>query len=408
LVYVLAVQAIALATTATTSDLMPLTTSDWVRFGILAGCTVLHVEVTRSVERSRHIINGAGPSMNTDAVWCIAAVIALPLCLASAIVVLVFAWSWFRVWRGRRPLYRWVFSAATVLIATQAAAAILLLGPGPHPGVSIAVPGLLVAAVAATLRWGVNFALVSAAIILASPRMRAGQLFENIGERVLEIGAFGLGLIAAYLLVHAPILLVGILLSVLAMHRLVLLAQFRKDARTDSKTQLANAAWWNEIAQRALERAAATETVLAVLMLDVDHFKKINDTHGHVAGDQILKAIGEALAAEIRDTDTAGRWGGEEFVVLLPGVDLDELLLIADRIRLRIHSTAITVTGTGGPSTIQDVAVSVGGVCYPSPGITGLDELLLAADAALYQAKQNGRNQVRLHAQTPRPRSMPQ
>jgi diguanylate cyclase (GGDEF)-like protein len=403
--YVLAVDILAVAATAAATVVMPVTHADWVRFGVLAACTVLHVEVTRSVERSRHIVNGAGPSMNTDAVWCIAAVIALPIVLASAIVVLVFVWSWLRVWRGRRPLYRWVFSGATVLIATDLAAAILALGPGPHPGVSLAPAGLAITATAAVLRWLINFVLVAAAIVLASPRMRAGQLLDNIGERVLEIGAFGLGLIAAYLVVHAPVLLLGILLAVLAMHRVVLINEFRKDARTDSKTQLANAAWWNEIARRALECAIAGDTSMGVLMLDIDHFKKINDVHGHIAGDQVLRAVGNVLVAEIRDTDTAGRWGGEEFAIVLPDVDHQELAAIAERIRLRILSTVITVEGTDGPEAIHDVAVSIGGASYPLSGTTTLDELLLAADAALYQAKQNGRNRVCLDHGRPAPPS---
>lgn len=390
--YVLAVEAIAAATTAATWFLMPVTRSDWIRFAILAACTILHVEVTRGVERSRHIVNGAGPSMNTDAVWCIAAVMALPVALASAIVVLVFTWSWIRVWRGRRPLYRWVFSGATVLIATHVAVVVLLVGPGPHPGVSVSIIAVTVAAAAAAVRWLVNFSLVAGAIVLASPKMRSSQLFENITERVLEIGAFGLGLIAAYLLVNAPILLVGVLLGVVAMHRVVLLSQFRKDAHTDSKTGLANAGWWTEIARRALERATASETSLAVLIIDIDHFKAVNDLHGHLAGDQVLKAVGEALSGSVRDTDTACRWGGEEFAVLLPEVNRVDLATIAERIRLRIRSLVITIMGSAGPTAVRGVAVSIGGALYPSPGIAGLDELMLAADTALYRAKQNGRD----------------
>jgi diguanylate cyclase (GGDEF)-like protein len=398
--YVLVIEAITLLTTAVTVFLLPVTRSDWIRFAILAGCAVVHVEVTRSVERTRHIVNGAGPSMNTDAVWCLAAVLALPVGLASGIVVVVFAWSWLRVWRGRRPLYRWVFSAATVLIGTQAAAVVLLLVPGPHPEVSTSLIGLAVATAAAALRWLLNFGLVSGAIMLASPNIRAAQLVENIGERILEVGAFGLGLVAAYLLVQQPILLGGIVLGVLVMHRIVLLGELRKDAHTDAKTELSNAAWWNEIARRAVERASASGAGLAVLMLDLDHFKAVNDLYGHVAGDQALKCVGEALRAEIRDVDTACRWGGEEFAVLLPGADAAHVQAIAERIRLRVHGLTVDIDSTHGPDTLHDLAVSIGGACYPGPNTNTVDKLLLAADTALYQAKSNGRNQVRISPMT--------
>lgn len=136
---------------------------------------------------------------------------------------------------------------------------------------------------------------------------------------------------------------------------------------------------------------------MSVLMLDLDHFKIINDTYGHLVGDQVLRAIAQELAAETRDYDTAGRFGGEEFIVLLPEVDAEKVGAVSERIRRRIHALVIPATTEGGePVTITNQTVSIGAAIYPNAGIGTLHELLQAADAALYKAKDNGRDQVHL------------
>ena len=144
-------------------------------------------------------------------------------------------------------------------------------------------------------------------------------------------------------------------------------------------------------------RAAATGGRLGVLMLDLDHFKRVNDTYGHMAGDSVLRAVAEAVTSEIRADDTAGRWGGEEFAVLLPGVDPADMVVIAERIRRRVH--ALIVQPDRG-TTIADLTISIGAAHAPDPRITGVDDLVRAADAALYAAKTNGRNQVRCNPAT--------
>jgi len=390
--YVLTVELIAAAILAATAIDVPITRVEWIRFAILAGCVIVHVELTRGVERVRSVTSGLGPFMNTDAAWCIAAVIALPAVLASGIVVVIFTWSWVRVWHGQRPLFRWVFSGTSVMIGTQAAAAILALQPHTFPGVPTTFAALGLSVVAAALRWLVNFSLVSGAILLSSPNMRAIELFDGISERILEVGAFGLGLVAAALLTYNPLLVVGVVVGVAAMHRGLLVAQFRKAARTDSKTGLDTAGWWHQVAEHAFERARVTGTSVGALMVDLDHFKRINDTYGHLAGDAVLQAVAKAINSEIRDADTAGRWGGEEFVVLVPNVDTIEVRAVAERIRRRIQSLVVTMPAQ--ELIIQDFSASIGCALYPSNGITTIDDLVLAADTALYAAKNNGRNQV--------------
>lgn len=404
LTYVLAVDLLAAGAIAALARVLPITRGEGIEFAILAVCGLAHIELSRSIERARKVASGVGPFVDSLTLWDFAGIIVLPPLLASALIVLTHTTAWLRVWRGRRPLYRWVFSDATVLLATQAAALVLLAGPGPHPGVpGGGLVGLAVVLAAAALRWFVNYALVVGAILASSPGMRAGQVLGEFGEQLLEAGALGLGLAAAGLLRTYPLLLIGVVIGLIALHRGVLLAQFRKSSRTDDKTGLHLASWWHQIAEDALERARAAGHRLAVLVLDLDHFKRINDTRGHLAGDDVLHAVATAVVGEVRRDDTAGRWGGEEFVVLLPGVDSAELAMIAERIRRRIGSLVVTIPDDHGAGTVADLTISIGGALYPSPGLTTLDDLLLAADSALYTAKQAGRNRVHLINQVGQP-----
>jgi diguanylate cyclase (GGDEF)-like protein len=131
---------------------------------------------------------------------------------------------------------------------------------------------------------------------------------------------------------------------------------------------------------------------LTVAMVDIDHFKKVNDTWGHLAGDQVLAAIARVLAGQLRSYDVAGRFGGEEFAVLLPGATGATARLVAERLR-----SAIAATRPLPGSTLR-VTVSIG-VAAAIPAPEDCQDLVAAADEALYEAKQAGRNQVRLAEQ---------
>ncbi len=129
--------------------------------------------------------------------------------------------------------------------------------------------------------------------------------------------------------------------------------------------------------------------------------KQINDTHGHLAGDEALRAVGEVLADELRGYDAVGRFGGEEFVALLPEVDVDDAPRVAERVRRRIES--LRVVDGGADARQAPLSASVGVAVYPQHG-TELDALIRSADQALYAAKDAGRNVVCVAA-TPVPRS---
>ena len=159
---------------------------------------------------------------------------------------------------------------------------------------------------------------------------------------------------------------------------------------TDSLTGLSNRRHFLQGVQRELHLAQRHQLPMALLILDVDHFKRINDLHGHSMGDQVLIEISQCCAQALRTTDLLARWGGEEFVVLLPNTHRDHAHHLAERVReavaglaqLRVQSEAVRVT------------VSVGVACADAGQTATLDVLVQTADRALYEAKRGGRNQV--------------
>jgi diguanylate cyclase (GGDEF)-like protein len=160
----------------------------------------------------------------------------------------------------------------------------------------------------------------------------------------------------------------------------------------DSKTGLLNAGTWQREAALEITRAFRARTPLAVAIADLDHFKAVNDTHGHLAGDRVLRAVADLLKAQMRAYDIAGRFGGEEFAVLLPHTRASQARQIAERIREQIFQLAIPLDG---PATVAPLRITISvGVAVTDQTDRSLDELLAAADHALYQAKGSGRNRV--------------
>ena len=158
---------------------------------------------------------------------------------------------------------------------------------------------------------------------------------------------------------------------------------------TDPLTELPNHRALLSTLKQELERAQRYERPCSLLFLDLDHFKALNDGYGHAAGDTVLRAFAGILRSTIRNMDTAGRWGGEEFVVILPEANAEEALDIAERIRKAISLFTFEISGG------LHLTCSVGVACYPEHG-SGQDALLTAADQAMYGAKRLGRNQVRM------------
>lgn len=175
---------------------------------------------------------------------------------------------------------------------------------------------------------------------------------------------------------------------------LLLQRQFEQKALNDSLTGLYNRYWLEQTATRLVERAQTADTPLGVMLIDADHFKSYNDSHGHQAGDEALRVLGATLKRFLRPDDFAVRYGGEEFVVILPGVTPEEVVVAAERLRRAIANAAITEPGG---KTLPSLSVSIG-VAFFQPG-QSFPLLIAEADKALYRAKEEGRNRVAVQHQ---------
>ena len=161
-----------------------------------------------------------------------------------------------------------------------------------------------------------------------------------------------------------------------------------RQVQLDPLTGIANRRTLDERLDLEVQRAAVEATSVSYVMIDIDDFKAINDVHGHQAGDDILRAVAEAIRGSVRELDLAARYGGEEFAVVLPGTQLDGAKRVAERMR---HAVAQIELATGGGDPLR-VTASFGIAEYPS--YPSLEAVVGAADAALYQAKRNGKNRV--------------
>ena len=160
-------------------------------------------------------------------------------------------------------------------------------------------------------------------------------------------------------------------------------------ANTDVLTGVGNRRWFEEQGRREIERAWRQQESLCLLIFDVDHFKRINDTYGHDVGDQVLRTLSSQMQGGLRGVDLLARLGGEEFIVMLPSTGLVEARQVAERMRAHLEACEMDL----GSGQSERVTVSVG-VCELGPAARDLDGLLKGADQALYRAKRAGRNQV--------------
>lgn len=165
--------------------------------------------------------------------------------------------------------------------------------------------------------------------------------------------------------------------------------EFEQAASIDALTGLHNRRWLTESFTRSIRRCAKDRAPLCLVVVDIDHFKRLNDQHGHLIGDTVLRAVSRQLAQSMRAPDLIARYGGDEFVILLPHTALEEGRHIAERLRVAVESLPLGDL-TGG--AIRTATISCG--IAPLGLDTSLDTLISTADAALYRAKAGGRNRV--------------
>jgi diguanylate cyclase (GGDEF)-like protein len=221
----------------------------------------------------------------------------------------------------------------------------------------------------------VNIALIAACYVLLGGHLDAEQLLS-----LRFVGAF-----AAQL---APVVLVGYITTMFSADIRYGLQRARLLSETDDLTGLFNTRGFAIAANRLFGQALRYERPASVLMIDSDNLKRVNDAYGHDAGNRLLRQLANAIQGELRATDVPARYGGDEFIVLLPETPPKGAMDVAERIRNAISNAALALEGKS-----VECSVSVGVACFPEDGRT-LDALAARADRALYHAKQRGRNRV--------------
>src|SRR6187397_230486 len=196
----------------------------------------------------------------------------------------------------------------------------------------------------------------------------------------------------------ATVATVGVNLTALILLSYVAMVIARAQRRTrdaairlstvDSLTGLFNRTFFFAAIEREIARSARSGRGFCLLMMDLDELKSINDRVGHFHGDRVLRGVGDVITRGVRQIDTAARYGGDEFVVLLPETDPTGAFVLAEKIRLGVHSMVVDL-----PAGSPQPSLSIGVVSYPGDGHTS-DELLIAADAAMYHSKRSGKNRV--------------
>ncbi|MFV2055099.1 MAG: diguanylate cyclase [Thiohalomonadales bacterium] len=168
-------------------------------------------------------------------------------------------------------------------------------------------------------------------------------------------------------------------------------AELQKLSRTDRLTQLNNRGYWEECLSNEFQRAKRTTQPVSLIIFDIDHFKKVNDSYGHMAGDEVIRQTSRILRESIRETDIPGRYGGEEFVVLLIDTQPSDAFILAERLRTKIEDLSVNYEG-------QEIKFTISlGISAATSEQDGHLKWLEYADSALYLSKESGRNQTSIH-----------
>jgi diguanylate cyclase (GGDEF)-like protein len=344
------------------------------------------------IELTRHGSQPAGVSRDLLSAWKIPIALLLPPLFAVITALPFTALKQVRV-RPGAP-HRRVLSAAAIGISDGIGSLLfhLLVPQFLSPASWLLVQptrAVAAAALCGAICTTLNCLLIATAARLASVETRWRKLLINRENFTLDLSEAGAGVLLGIACAVTPLAIPIALPPVLLLHRSLNQAQLRAAARTDPKTGLLNAAAWQEEAEREIVRARREHRSLAVLIADLDHFKQINDRFGHLVGDRVLSMVANALQAGLRPYDFLGRFGGEEFTVVLPNAEGVEAAQIAERLR---RDVAMTILELDAGRTVR-MTVSIGMAVLDRHG-TDLTDLLAAADVALYGAKAAGRNRV--------------
>jgi diguanylate cyclase (GGDEF)-like protein len=389
--YVLGIDALALCAIGVAAAHTRSTGAEFLLGVALLACGVVAIESTRTVQEAHGEV-----VRDLQSVWLLAIAVALPPAFAFLAPFPLMIYKMLRV--PGLVIYRRIFSNATLSLAYGFASETFHAIPGPvagsFPGTgrhaltwtgSVAACGLL--------GWIINCGLLVIAIKLSDPAARVRDLIgsrESITTDLLELSLA----VSITLVVRInPILMALALPSVVLCKRSIMRSQLVSQARIDAETGLLNASTWQREAEAEFFRSLRRRMPLAVAMVNIDHFKDVNDLAGQPVRDQLIRDIAGMLREQLPGHDLIGRFGSDEFAILLPQTGRDEAQRISERLRDHIAGEPIAIESGSQEGFVFRLTVSIG-VAVLSESRRALAELIGAADSALGRAKSTGWSKV--------------
>ena len=365
--------------------------ADLRKFALLLGCGLVSVAVT---PRMAYLKGGVTRDFLT--VWVLPIAVLLPPVYAMVTPIPLYVLT--QWWVSRGLVYRRVFTVAATGLSYGAASLAFHAFPDSFAGPVIgtgthALTWAVAVAIAEIIGGRGHHVMIAAAVKISDPTIRLADMEFSRDAIQSDIVELDLSVLISVVVAVNPVLAVLGVPTVLLVRRFMMHAQLLAQARVDTKTGLLNASTWEQEAEVEIARAVRTGTPLAVALVDIDHFKVVNDTYGHLVGDKALRAVTDALRNQLRAYDLAGRFGGEEFAILLPHAREVDALNVAERLRVHIAGLSIPVRDDDESGPYVRVTISVGVAALDGTS-RGLTDMLAAADAALYHAKETGRNKT--------------
>ncbi len=389
--YVGAVPLIAVAATCFAASQTTWTGADLWKFALLLGCSLASVAATPRIAYLQ-----GGMTRDFITVWVLPIAILLPPFYAMVTPIPLYVLTQWRVYRG--IVHRRVFTVAAMGLCYGAASVVFRAFPASFAGSSIgtglhALTWAVAVAVCEIVGGRGHNLLIAVAIKLSDPTIKLAE--QELSREALlgDFAEFDLGVLITVVVAVSPILAVFAVPTVLLARRFMMHAQLVAQSRIDTKTGLLNASTWEREAAVEIARAVRTDSPLALALVDIDHFKMVNDTYGHLVGDKALRAVTDGLRSQLRSYDLAGRFGGEEFTILLPHAREADALSVAERLRAHIAAMSIPIDDANPSGPCVKLTISVG-VAALDGASRELTEMMAAADSALYHAKEAGRNRT--------------
>jgi diguanylate cyclase (GGDEF)-like protein len=389
--YVGAVPAVAVVLTCVAAARTTWHAADAWKFALLLGCSLISVAATPRV-----VYRHGGITRDFITVWVLPIAILLPPFYAMVTPIPIYVLTQFWVFRG--IVYRRVFTVGAIALAFGGVSVLFRAFPASFAGPTIgaglhALTWAVAVAICEQVGRRGNQLLIAVGIKLTDPSVRFAEQELNREALVADFAEFDLSILITIVVAVSTVLAIFAVPTVLLVRRFMMHGQLLAQSRIDTKTGLLNAATWEEEAATEVARAVRTGIPLALALVDIDHFKSVNDTYGHLVGDKALRAVTDGLRSQLRGYDLAGRFGGEEFAILLPHAREVDALNVAERLRVHIAGLSIPVRDNdeSGPYVKLTISVGVAALDGASRELTGM---LAAADAALYHAKETGRNKT--------------